>query len=158
MLEARVATSPEHHVLLREKALAEGVKDVATELRLVDVGDLIAFIRMGQFANIQDLVESSVELFFKPGALTYAWAADLELSWATPPMIFLDLEFRHLSVTVFFSLALRPGSASVQIHDVRFEHPSEDPAENTRQLVAALADARLEPGHGENQPRASLPS
>ena len=143
-LEAIAALSPEHHVLMREKALAEGVKDVATELRLVDVGDLIAFVRMGQYATIQDLVDSSVELFFKPGALTYAWAADLQVSWTTPPIIFLDLEFRHLAVTVFFSLALRPGSASVQIHDVRFENPSPDPEDNTRQLAAAIADARLD--------------
>jgi hypothetical protein len=143
-MDATLAVSPEHHVLMREMALAEAVKEVATELRLVDVGDLIAFVRMGQLANIQDLVDSSVELFFKPGALTYAWAADLEVSWTTPPIIFLDLEFRHLAVTVFFSLALRPGSASVQIHDVRFERPSDDPELNTRQLVDAIADARLD--------------
>ena len=37
----------------REKALAEGMRDVASELRLIDPADFIAFIRTEQFGNIR---------------------------------------------------------------------------------------------------------
>jgi len=40
--------------LLRTKALAEGLKEVAAELRLVDLADFVTFIHREQFANIQD--------------------------------------------------------------------------------------------------------
>ena len=46
------------------KALA----DVATELRLVNVIDLIGYVQGERAANIEDLVHSSAELYFKHGA------------------------------------------------------------------------------------------
>lgn len=51
--------------------MREAIEAVAAELRLSDVVDWILYIHGGQFANIQDLGNSSVELFFKPDALSY---------------------------------------------------------------------------------------
>ena len=61
--------------------LAEGLADVATELRLVNVLDLIAYVHADRSANLEDLVNSSAELYFKPGTLRYGWAADLDVRW-----------------------------------------------------------------------------
>jgi hypothetical protein len=133
----------EDHLLAREKALAEGVKQVAAELRLVDLVDFITYIRTEQFANIEDIVNSSVELLFKPGTLTFGWAADLSVDWVGPPEIVLDMEFRHLTVSVFFGLALEARHASVDIRHISFEDASENPEENTLRLVEAIAEARL---------------
>ncbi|SDR62844.1 hypothetical protein SAMN05519103_08136 [Rhizobiales bacterium GAS113] len=133
----------EDHLLAREKALAEGVKKVAAELRLVDLVDFITYIRTEQFANIEDIVNSSVELLFKPGTLTFGWGADLRVDWGEPPQIMLDMEFRHMSVTVFFGLALEAHHASVEIRYVSFEDAADDPEVNTRRLAEAIADARL---------------
>ena len=133
----------EDHLLVREKALAEGVKKVAAELRLVDLVDFITYIRTEQFANIEDIVNSSVELLFKPGTLTFGWGADLVVDWSEPPQILLDMEFRNLAVTVFFGLMLAASHASIDIRYISFEDASGDPAENTRRLVEAIADARL---------------
>jgi hypothetical protein len=131
------------HLFVREKALSEGIKEVAAELRLIDVADLITYIRSGQLANIGDLINSSAELVFKHGTLTYGWAADTDVKWGNPPEIFLDMEFRHMSVWVCFSLGLGALHGSVGIHSITFDQPSENPRENTDRLVAALADARL---------------
>jgi hypothetical protein len=130
-------------LLAREKLLAQRLKGVASELRLVDLVDLIAYIRNEQFANIEDLVNSSSELYFKQGTLTFGWAADLALDWNVPPKVKLDMEFRHLAVSVFFCLMLEPRQASVDIRCVIFERPSADPVENTKRLAEALADASL---------------
>jgi hypothetical protein len=50
----------------REKALAFAVRPVAGELRLIDAADLIASIWAQKYANIQDLVNSSAELYSRP--------------------------------------------------------------------------------------------
>ena len=55
----------------REKALADGIKEVASELRLIDAADFVAFIRTEQFANIGNLVSSSTELYFKPDTIKF---------------------------------------------------------------------------------------
>jgi hypothetical protein len=127
----------------REKAIADGVKEVAAELRLIDIVNLVVFIHLEKHGNIDDLVNSSVELYFKPDTLRYGWASNVDLTWGGPARICLDMEFRHFGVTVFFSLILGALSAGVDIHNSSFDFTSDDPEENTARLIDAIAAARL---------------
>ena len=106
------------HLHDREFALALAMKDVAAELRLVDPADYVGYVRMEQYSNLEDIINSSSELLFQPGTLTFGWGADIRLSWSDRPRIFLDMEFRYESVTVFFSLGLS-GEARIRLdsHD-----------------------------------------
>lgn len=132
----------EDNTLLRARTLAEAIREVAAELRLTDVADLVAFIRFERFGDIQDIVDSSAELFFKHGTLTYGMAADYELGWDGQPMVKLDLEFRHRDVSVTFSLCLEDEHASIDVKSIAFEHEV-GAADEIDALAAALADARL---------------
>jgi hypothetical protein len=127
----------------RAAALTDALKAVAAELRLVDVADYIAFIRCEYFANIQDIVNSSVEMFFRPGALSYGWSAEFELDWDTAPKIILDMDFRHQTVRIVFKLALRPHEDSVSLEYFSTGEPTGDEEADTRRMIEALADARL---------------
>jgi hypothetical protein len=126
-----------------EKIIAEGIVDVATELRLADVSDLMMFIRCDQAANIEDLVNSSTELYFQNGALKYALAAGCSVRWDTSPTILLDMEFRHAGVSVFFRLVLSQSRAAVEIIDIFFDETGLDEDEKTQRLLEAVADAKL---------------
>jgi len=126
-----------------EKIVAESIVDVATELRLADVSDLMLFIRCDQSANIEDLVNSSTELYFKNGTLKYALAAGCAVRWDSSPTILLDLEFRHAAVSVFFRLVLSQSRAAVEIIDIFFDETGLDQAAQTQKLIDAVADARL---------------
>jgi hypothetical protein len=131
--------------LEREKALADGLRDVASELRLIDAADLIAYIRTEQFANIANLVNSSTELYYKPGTLSFGQSADIDVKWGGTPTIALDMEFHHQQVRVYFRLLLEALQAGVEITYISFDRPSAGPDENTERLVAAIADARFAP-------------
>ena len=126
-----------------EKALATAAKEFAAELRLTDIVDLITFIRTENHPNLNDLVNSSAELYFKPGTLSYGWAADVNLRWAGSPTVKLDLEFRHQSVIAFFNLILEPERAGIVLKHVADATPASVPAEQSRRLIEAIADARL---------------
>jgi hypothetical protein len=130
------------HVVDREKALASVAKELAAELRLTDVVDLITFIRTENHPNINDLVNSSAELYLKPGTLSYGWAAEVDMRWTGKPKVKLDLEFQHRQVTAFFKLILEPSQAGVELRHVEFEAPS-TASDNTMRLIEAVADARL---------------
>lgn len=144
---------PGHNTTLeREKALADGLRDVASELRLIDAADLIAFIRTERFANIANLVNSSTELYFKPGIVHFGQSGDVDVKWGEPPTISLDMEFRHMRVSVYFRLLLRALQAGVEIDYITFDGASPDPAENTRRLVDAIAAARVTPIPGDRLP------
>jgi hypothetical protein len=131
------------HFEALEKIIAEGVVDVATELRLADVSDLMLFIRCDQSANIEDLVNSSTELYFKNGTLKYALVAGCSIRWEASPTILLDMEFRHAGVSVFFRLVLSQSRAAVQIIDIFFDEEGLDRDVKTQRLIDAMADAKL---------------
>ena len=131
------------HFRVAEKIIAENVVDVATELRLADVSDLMLFIRCDQAANIEDLVNSSTELYFKNGTLKYALAAGCSVRWDASPTILLDMEFRHAAVSVFFRLVLSQSRAAVEVIDVFFDEPDLDQELKTQRLIDAVADAKL---------------
>ncbi len=135
-----------------ERVLAESVADVATELRLVNVIDLIGYVRAERSANLEDLVNSSAELYFKHGALRYAWSADLDVVWDTLPTISLNMEFCWRGVTVFFRLCLNAARAGVDIQHVAYEQPCGEAPERLAHFARAIADSRLTP------PRRPAPS
>ena len=129
----------------REKALGHGIRELASDLRLVEPVDFISFVRTERFANIANLVASSAELFFKPGTIAFGHSGDVDVAWDQPPTVALDMEFRHQRVNVYFRLVLEAEKAGVEITHLAFEGASDEPDENTRRLVEAIADARLAP-------------
>ncbi len=132
----------QNHLHDREFALALAMKDVAAELRLVDPADYVGYVRMEQYSNLEDIINSSSELLFQPGSLTFGWGADVRLAWGERPRIFLDMEFHHQAVNVFFSLGLGAEVDSVAIRMITFTAPDSEPLVNTGQLISALNSAR----------------
>lgn len=138
-----VQSSHKDQAALRERALREAVAPVADELRLVDVADFVAYIHAGQFANIQDIVHSSVELLFKPGTLSFGGGAEVEIGWDISPSMALDMEFRHHGVWAVFKLIMHGRETAVVIEHLSFAPASGRAAIDTKRMVAALADARV---------------
>ncbi len=138
----------------REKALADGMRDVASELRLVDPADFIAFIRTEQFGNIRNLVNSSTEMFFKPGTICFGLSGEVDLPWGCTPCVSLDMEFHHLNVSAYFRLVLQSLQAGIELSYVSFEGGSEDPDRNTERLIEAIDDARIVPLERSRRPQA----
>jgi hypothetical protein len=131
------------HFRAAEKIIAENIVDVATELRLADVSDLMLFIRCDQTANIEDIVNSSTELYFRNGTLKYALAAGCSVRWDSSPTILLDMEFRHAAVSVFFRLVLSQSRAAVEVIDIFFDESGLDQDAMIQKLIEAVADAKL---------------
>jgi hypothetical protein len=131
------------HSTVREVVVANAIKEVVSELRLVEVCDYVAFIRMGHFANLADLVESAAERFFMPSTLRLGHGGDVQLDWGSEPRITLDLELRPRGATVYFTLTLAAETAAVDVNYVAFEDPTPQPDGNTAFLEAAIEDARI---------------
>jgi hypothetical protein len=131
------------YTLDREKALADGIKEVASELRLIEAADFVAFIRTEQFANIANLVNSSAELYFKPETIKFGLSGDVNLQWGGTPSVSLDMEFHHKKVNVYFRLMLEALHAGIEIDYITFDDGSSDPDRNTERLIDAIACARL---------------
>ncbi|WP_054308487.1 hypothetical protein [Mesorhizobium sp. 1M-11] len=131
------------HTLSREVIVARAIEQVVAELRLIDVADYIAFIRLEHFACLSDLVDSASELFFVPGTLRLGNGGEAHVDWSGSPRIVLDLELRPRGVTVYFQLTLTENEASVVLNYISFEKPDEDPERNTELLETMLESSRI---------------
>jgi hypothetical protein len=131
------------HAERRARALNEAIAPVGDEMRLVEVADLVTFIHSQQLANIQDIVNSSVELFFKPGTLSFGWTADLELDWDRAPTVILGMEFRYEDIWIVFKMILSGSETRVAIELLSFENSTGDPEQDTQRLIEVIADARI---------------
>lgn len=134
-----------HYARERERALADGLRDVASELRMIDPADYVAFIRTEQIGNLRTLVNSSTEMFFKPGTISFGQSGEAHLSWGSYPSVMLDMEFHHMEIRAYFRLMLEEEHAGVEIDFVQFNEAGLDPDANTQRLVDAISDARLVP-------------
>lgn len=134
------------HASTREIIVAKAIEEVVSELRLVDVADYIAFIRLEHFACISDIVDSAAELFFMPETLRLGHGGEAHVGWLETPRIVLDLELRPRGATVYFALSLTALHASVEVNYVAFDQPDPDPERNTAFLEAALEGARIRKG------------
>jgi hypothetical protein len=124
-----------------ERMLGAALRDFASELRLADAADLAAFIRIGHMPNLQSLVQSSAELYFKPGTLVLAEPGELDLDWSQPPLITLPMKFRDAGVRVYFRLRLAAASAAVEVESIAAEDGAAG-EDLLRSLEDALASAR----------------
>ena len=131
------------HSSTREVIVANAIKEVVSELRLVDVGDYIAYIRLERFASVADLVDSAAELYVQPGTLRLGHGGEAHVSWGHAPRIVLDLELRPGGATVYFALTMSAKHAAVEVNYVAFDDPSPDPRENDAFLEAALERTRI---------------
>jgi hypothetical protein len=127
----------------RERVIAAALVDVASELRLTDVAELINLIRNDEAANLADLVNSSTELFYKSGTLRYALTANFKAPWDATPEVALDMEFRYARVSAFFRLTIGRRRAGVEIQDVLFDEDGLDESAKVERLTAAFASARV---------------
>lgn len=131
------------HTASREVIVANAISEVVSELRLVEVADYIAFIRLEHYACLADLVDSAAERFFLPGTVRLGHGGEAEIGWDAAPRIALDMELRPQGATVYFTLGLTGPAASVDVNYVAFDDADSDPERNTAFLAKALEKARI---------------
>lgn len=146
----------QQHSSDREVVVAEAIREFVSELRLVDIADYIAFIRMERFGNIADLVDSAAELYFMPGTMKLGHGGEAHVEWTGEPRIVLDLELKPRGVTVYFALTMTAHHACVEVNYVSFDEKDGDPVTNTRLLETALMEARIRKSPPVEMPRPSL--
>jgi len=126
----------------REQILAEAIRPVASELRLVDAADLISLLKFEHYGSLADLVSSAAELYFHPGTVSLGVGGNYRLEWDSEPEVELDLEIKPQGVTIYAKLALSKNHAGVEINHIDFKNPAPNPEDNTVFLRNALASSR----------------
>lgn len=129
----------------REKIVADAICTVASELRLIDVADLISMLRFERHADLADLVSSAAEMFFLPDTVKLGIGGDYFLDWGGQPRVVLDLELRPRGVTIYARLSLEEECGGVEINHIAFDEYFENPQDATALLAESLRKAAFRP-------------
>ncbi len=129
----------------QEKIIADAICTVASELRLIDVADLISMLRFERHGDLADLVASAAEMYFLPGTIQLGIGGDYYLDWGGQPRVVLDLEIRPKKVTIYARLILEQDCGGIEINHINFEEPLENPEDDTAVLAESLRAAAFRP-------------
>ncbi|WP_096173694.1 hypothetical protein [Cohaesibacter sp. ES.047] len=154
--ERTQSTQTGSHQECLTRAIMWAFEDLGSELRLIDVDHLIAYIHSEAHGNIRDLIASSAELFFREGTVIYSDSADMVVEWGDAPRIMLDLEFRNAGVVVKFEMLLAASVTDINLQELTIEQPADSVLDELDCLVDALKGARLKPVATEWSPKSTL--
>jgi hypothetical protein len=127
-----------------EEVLACNIKDVIAEFCLTDADIIRSYVSKQLHGNMDEIVSSSAELFFKGQTLSYARAADISIGLGHPPCVVLDMEFAHDTVSVYFKLILGECSVGVHINKL-FLSECPEASFDPQSFAKVLTSARLRP-------------
>jgi len=142
--QAAESAYPSFDVNAFEEVLACNIKDVIADFCLTDVDIIRSYVNNQLHGNMNEIVSSSAELFFKGHTLSYARAADISRALGDPPCIVLDMEFAHDTVNVLFKLILGEFSVGVHINRVLLLDETEDDFD-PHSFAKIVTSARLTP-------------
>lgn len=117
------------------------IKSFIADLCLIDKSFLIENVINANHNNINDVIESSSEMFFKPGTLCYAYSSRLSERYNAVPAISLEMRFSHKLVLVPFLLHIEDDFVGVAISDEKPRNKLSSIA--LSQLSDAFYEARI---------------
>jgi hypothetical protein len=128
-----------------EEVLACNIKDVIADFCLADA-EIIRFYACNQLhGNMDEMVTSSAELYFKGNTLTYGHVSHVSTGREESACVVLDMEFMHDSVTVFFQLIFGNYYIGVKISEVLLDASLHRIDFNPSSFAKILSSARLRP-------------
>jgi hypothetical protein len=128
-----------------EEVLACNIKDVIADFCLTDA-EIIRFYADNQLhGNMDDMVTSSAELYFKGETLSYSYVAHVRAVRGENSCVVLDMEFVHDAVTVFFQLIFGDYHIGVKISEVLLDATIHRADFSPSAFAQILSSARLRP-------------
>ena len=128
-----------------EEVLACNIKDVIADFCLADA-EIIRFYADNQLhGNMDEMITSSAELYFKGETLSYGYVAHVNSGQEDSSCIVLEMEFVHDSITVFFQLIFGNYYIGVKINEVLLDVTFHKADFNPSSFERILSSARLRP-------------
>ena len=137
-----------------EPHVASAIASLAAELRLVDISDYIAYLRMERFSCIADIVRDAAELYFTPGFVEFGMDGEVAAEWGAAPEVTLMLVINSARAKAHVALKLCTDHAEVKLGYVNFAAAFEARHDRVRLFLDDIADNMT--GMRRLSPRTSL--
>lgn len=137
MLAQEVSLELEPHV-------ARAISSLAAELRLVDISDYIAYLRMEQYGCVADIVRDAADLYFTPGYVDFAMDGEVSAEWGSAPEVTLMLVINSARAKAHVALKLCEQHAEIKLGYVNFASEFETRHDRVHLLLEDIHQNRLD--------------
>lgn len=128
-----------------EPHVASAIAGLAAELRLVDISDYIAYLRMEQFGCIADIVQDAADMYFTPGYIEFGMDGEARAEWGAAPEVTLMLVINSARAEAHVALRLCTDHAEVKLGYINFHTAFEDHHDRAAMLIDDIASNRHAP-------------
>lgn len=126
-----------------EPFLANAISSLAAELRLVDISDYIAYLRMEQYGCVADIVRDAADLYFTPGFVEFGMDGEASAEWGAAPEVTLMLVINSARATTHVALKLCEHHAEIRLGFVNFSAELETRHDRVDLLVQDIDENRM---------------
>ncbi len=117
-----------------EPIVADALTGFIQEIRLIELADFIAYLRLERHSQLADLVTAAAEMFFAPQFLELGDGSYATLDWSEQPSIYLNLVMQTAGATIYLTLTLENERANIAINYIAYHVSCAEPDE-TRTLI-----------------------
>lgn len=103
-----------------ESFVARALSRLAAELRLVDIGDYIAYLRMERYSCVADIVHNAADFYFTPGFVEFAMDGETTADWGRSPEVTLRLVINSARGIAHVAMRLCDHHAEVKLDFVDY--------------------------------------
>jgi len=139
-----------------EPHVARAISSLAAELRLVDISDYIAYLRMEQYGCVADIVRDAADLYFTPGFVEFAMDGEASAEWGEAPEVTLMLIINSARAKAHVALKLCEQHAEIKLGYVNFTAEFETRHDRVLMLLEDIANNRMD-YRGRLLPRQFIP-
>lgn len=126
-----------------EPHLARAISSLAAELRLVDISDYIAYLRMEQYGCVADIVRDAADLYFTPGFVEFGMDGEASAEWGAAPEVTLMLVINSARAKAHVALKLCEHHAEIKLGYINFATEFEARSDRVHLLLEDIAENRM---------------
>ena len=130
---------------VRESVVSKACEKMAADLRRIDPVYYSQLFDFGDGLSVHNEICEVIKKHFPSGNMIFSCCGKTTISWNSPPVVALDLEFADPPVFCFFRLVLKGAMDFVELHLISFEQDAKgqlcDATANTAILELALKNS-----------------
>lgn len=128
-----------------EPIVADALTGFIQEIRLIELVDFIAYLRLERHSQLSDLVTAAAEMYFAPQFLELGDGSYATLDWSERPSIYLNLVLQTAGATIYLTLTLEEERANIAISYIAYHVSCSEPEEIRLLINRGIAHNLIRP-------------
>ena len=128
-----------------EPVVADALTGFIQELRLIELADFVAYLRLERHVPLAEMVAAAAEMFLAPQFLELGEGSYATLDWSEHPSVCLNLVMNTAGATIYLTLTLREDRANVAINYIAYHVSRPEPGEITHLINRGISNNLIRP-------------